>query len=447
MDHVGIESIKEAYAQKLVDNNDSSRGIDIYSRGFSDPIYSGLAFHPENELSKELINNAISDISVDLLGLNKEMSYLANSYASLISRVQIRLDAVQEKIDAEEDRIRDLNVIGGNYSQFDTVKSISRSDVTGTFSYMDKTFYGITKSRVEKVMSLSVNDVSGNGLEGNANVKDAVGNTSKRNHLVDNDSITQWEYCRYTAKSHQNGAPVRIFVDDEDARCTITFEGEQSFCAIKVQSSADISIEDVRVSTDEGIIYTGSLDHEIYLNRKDVKYSDPSYSYESGIIAFPAAKFMKLQLRSNGITDDVLLKKDGSPVEGVKRHCISIDNVIAFPAQYTDAVFETGELISSPVESIAIFANEYVPSYFPSGTFVQYIFTVNGIDQEVVPINSEKAGAKIIRHSDYTVGDSYVKHLNESIKSAKLKVIIKASGDGATPYVSNLKICFGKGTL
>jgi len=447
VDHVGIESIKEAYTQKLVNSGDSSRNIDIYSKEITDPVYSGLTFHPESELSKELINGAISDISVDILGLNKEMSYLADSYALLVNRVQIRLEAVQEKIDAEEDRIRDLNVIGGNYSQFDTVKSISKSDITGTFSYADKTFYGTVKNSRETTLSLFVNDVSGNGLEGNANVKDAVGNTENRSHLVDNDSITQWEYCRYTAKSHQNGAPTRVFVDDEDARCTITFEGEQSFCAIKVQSSADISIEDVRVSTDEGIIYTGSLDHEVYLNRKDAKYSDPAYSYESGIIAFPAAKFMKLQLRSNGITDDVLLKKDGSPVEGAKRHCISIDNIIAFPAQYGDAVFETGELISSPVESVAVFANEYVPPYFPKGTFVQYILTVNGIDQEVVPINSEKAGAKIIRHSDYTVGDNYVKHLNESIKSAKLKVIIKASGDGATPYVSNLKVCFGKGVL
>ena len=88
-----------------------------------------------------------------------------------------------------------------------------------------------------------------------------------------------------------------------------------------------------------------------------------------------------------------------------------------------------------------------MPTYFTEGTYIQYILTVNGKDYEVVPINSNAAGTKVIRFSNYTVNDSYVEHLKETIKSASLKVIIHAAQDGSTPYINNLKVCLGKATV
>ena len=109
-----------------------------------------------------------------------------------------------------------------------------------------------------------------------------------------------------------------------------------------------------------------------------------------------------------------------------------------------DSYRESGGLLPTPVRSNAVFANEYVPSHFLNASYFEYILTVNGTDYPVVPINSERSGIKVIRFSENMYGDDYVHHINETIKSAKLKVVIHTTGDGATPYLSHLKICMGK---
>ena len=106
---------------------------------------------------------------------------------------------------------------------------------------------------------------------------------------------------------------------------------------------------------------------------------------------------------------------------------------------------QSEELISEPVESIAIFTSEYVPSHFPDNQdYIQYILTINGIDYNIVPINSNKEGIKVIRSSKLMSLDTYAEHIGESIKSASLSIIINTPDSYTTPYVSNVKICYGK---
>ena len=40
--------------------------------------------------------------------------------------------------------------------------------------------------------------------------------------------------------------------------------------------------------------------------------------------------------------------------------------------------------------------------------------------------------------------DTYAEHIGESIKSASLSIIINTPNSYTTPYVSNVKICYGK---
>lgn len=128
-----------------------------------------------------------------------------------------------------------------------------------------------------------------------------------------------------------------------------------------------------------------------------------------------------------------------------KRHAVRIGGIKANKNRYQEVnAFQSRELISTPVKSIALFCNEYVPSHFPAGTkYITYILTINGTDHEVVPVNANRDGMKIIRMTGSQEQSLYVIHLNEEIKSATLKVIIKTPNVGESPHFSNLKILIG----
>ena len=446
MDHIGAESLKQAYAQILIDNNNTERGLQVYNKGIKEPVFEGLAFHPESEPLKDRVNNSISEITIDLAGLNKEFINIGDKYTDLMNNMIVRLAAVDQKISAEEDRIRDINIICGNYNQFDSIIPITDTNSGGGYTYTDKVFSGeLTESK--KTIDLSVIDVQGNGQEGNSCVLNGQKLRNNRKNLTDNDVLTSWEYARYTSPDKHTNMDVKVNQDNEDARCTITFMAEEPFNSIKIQSGDDIIIEETQTSEDDGLTYHANMREEIHLNSKEHRYDKPDYVYESGIIAFPPTQYMKLRVRSSGTTDEKIIDKDGAVKETISRHRIAIDNVTADGSSYKTAQIKTGNLISAPVRSIAIFANEYVPPYFVEDKYFEYYLTINGIDYEMIPINSNRLGYKIVRFSDYSVGDSYIAHINETIKSAKLKVIIKPTGDGTTPYLSNLKVCLGKAVV
>lgn len=139
-------------------------------------------------------------------------------------------------------------------------------------------------------------------------------------------------------------------------------------------------------------------------------------------------------------------------LDNARRHVIRINDITAFSNTFElSSYLETTELISSPVDCIAIFANEYYSPAFTSNTsiydvedYLSYKLTVNGVEYNVVPINSHKSGIKIVRFSNYTVTENYTVHINEPVKSAKLKVNFVTPNPSYSPYLSNLKICLGK---
>lgn len=405
MEYIGTESLKKSYAQVLIENNRAERGIQIQKKERSEPIFEGLALHPENEPIKESINSGLTEISIDLAGLNKEFVHLGEQYSSLLNNATERLKLIDDKIKKEEDRIRDLNAICGNYRQFDSILELNSTNCSGSFSYEDGLFYG--KISVNKKIKAKVLDVQGNGKE--------EGEKSRPN-LVDNDVLTKWTYV----------------TKDENARCTITLSSEEPFNAVKIQTSDDIIVEEVETSNDDGITYLSNMSEEIHINNREHRYNHPNYVYESGIIAFPFTRFAKIRVRS--------AKKD-------KINDIVIDNIIVSGSEYEMATLEKSSIISNPVESIAVFANEYIPPHFLSEDYIEYILTVNGVDYKVVPINGHKPGIKVIRFANYSDNNNYTVHINETIKSAKLKVVIRTTRNNETPYLSNLKICVGKVAL
>lgn len=127
-----------------------------------------------------------------------------------------------------------------------------------------------------------------------------------------------------------------------------------------------------------------------------------------------------------------------------RRHTIKLNGISAEGNQYAlTTTRRSRQLITEPVESMAFFCNEYIPDHFPDSQYIKYILTINGTDHEVVPINSEKNGKKIVRTTASGLNSDYVLYLSESIKSAYLTIIIKTPNKTETPFISNLKVLIG----
>ncbi|MCY7865891.1 hypothetical protein P8918_13320 [Bacillus spizizenii] len=129
-----------------------------------------------------------------------------------------------------------------------------------------------------------------------------------------------------------------------------------------------------------------------------------------------------------------------------RRHAIRINSIEAKKNEYEgSSTMKSRELIRVPVDSIALFCTEFVPSHFPKNKYITYIMTINGVDYEIEPINSHRSGKKIIRHSDLDADQPYAIYVNESIKSAILTIVIRSEGTTESPLLSNIKILYGRG--
>lgn len=461
MEYLGLKTMKEEYANMLL-SKDTEKANRIFNSSTDTPVTEPLEIHPEEEIQKEIIENQFTDIIVDIQSLNYEVLEATKNYTSLMTDIVTRLNAVDTALEAERNRIQDMNIICGNYNEFTTVKQIKTSDVYGTVGLLgDYIFTAHTDNA--SVGKFGVTFVEGNGFSGNKfvynNKEYAINNmnTSNEQNIYDGDPLTIYEYSRLTSIGNKTETtPAEINFDKEEARCSINIRCEDTISMLHLDMDSHVILEDVLYS-DDGIIYKSAWTTPKEINNINQSYIDPNYIYGTGVISFPPSQFIKLQLASNGATDDKLafLFTDASnaqqPIErtielpNAKRHVIRISDITAHVGIFSQGYLQTKELITNPVQSIAVFANEYIPEYFPvNKTYIQYILTVNGIDYDIVPINSEKNGTKVIRVSNYSIIDDYVVHINETIKSASLKVVINTMDSNVTPYVSNVKICFGK---
>ena len=406
MEYVGTESLKKAYAQTLIENNLVDRGIQVHKKDWATPIFEGYALHPESEPLKDDINSCLTEIGIDIVGLNKEFSYLSKKYSALINNAKERLNIVEEKIKKEETRIRDLNIICSRYSQFDSIIGLAPESVSSDASSFENTFTAKLKE-TKRGLVPTILDIQGNGEE-----KDE----KARSNLVDNDPLTSWTYIKRSSKKNKS---------EESIICTITLHSKETFNTIKIQTDNNIVIEDVQTSNDNGLTYVSNMPREIHVNDERLRYDDPDYIYEAGIIAFPFTNFAKIRVRKKGKS-------------------LTLDNITIEGSSYATGTIVKNSIISTPVESIAVCANEYVPPHFPDDNYIEYVLTVNGKDYNIVPLNSHRQGIKIVRFANYSEGNNHTVHINETIKRAKLKVIIRTARDGETPYVSNLKVCLGK---
>ena len=467
MAYLGLKAVRDAYIDNLAQEGNVDKAAELNKRSQSEPIFSGYSVHPESEPDVEELNDALNDIHLDLMALRKEIIHSAESYKDLLESAKLRINNVNAKVLVEEERIKDLNAICGNYNEFKSVVTLTSDDLYGSYlAYDDRTF--CCSGSFKKVTPLIMN-VEGNGYEGNAYVR--VGdsylaesvNTANRNYMTDNSVSTAWEYSRLTMDRSEKIYPTDANFDVREARCSITIAADERFTSFALTSDLDnLIIEDVLTSHDHGSTFQSVMrTKEVHVSSMDDKYLNSGYAYGSGIISFPGTQWLKLVLRSNGATSDKLAfnwkdvehsTPDNSVVvvkelPSAKRHVIRINNIELFTGEFShQTTLTTDELIDRPVKSLAIFANEYIPEQFESQYYYcQYILTVNGIDFSVVPLNSDRNnGLKIIRFSGHNSQDDYVLELFEPIKTARLTINMFTEDKAYTPYLSNLKICYGE---
>lgn len=465
MEYQGINTIKAAYSDTLYKEGNAERAAQVKLKEYQEPIFENLEVHPEGVPDLSLIQNAMQDISIDLMAINQEIVSCANRYRNLINNIGRRFDAVDAILATEEERIKDLNTICGYYNEFESVRTLNYKYFNGSFSH-DGNYIFYCAANGEQPQ-LEVLSVTGNGYEGNAYVHDRIDgyqnksvNTANRKYMVDNNNyLSCYEYSRITANKRMASYPDDVNYDAIEAECTITLGCKKPIGAIKITSDMNnLILEDLKFSTNNGGTYISAIDHEIDIVSKEAVYKqNGNYAYGSGIICFPSSNRIRLTFRSKGVTNDSLAYDvvdttvAESPIvktielPAAQRHVIRLNDIHAVSSSFTTAsLMQSVELIKDPVDSIAIFANEYEPQHFQDRQHFEYILTINGIDYNVTPVNSNRAGLKVIRFSHEMEKDSYSLHINESIKSAYLKVLMYSDDSSTTPVLSNLKVCYGR---
>ena len=314
MEYVGIESIKRAYRDILQERGDYELAAKIERKDFLDPVFEGFELHPEAEMDRVDFNLMAQKIGIDLFAIDSELASAANNYQNLMDDVLTNLASVDEIIAMEQERIEDINIILGNFKDFSGVVSFKAQDLTGTCSAFDEYTFTVQATTRYNV-PLTVDDVSGNGYEGNKYVynngyfeQEAL-DTSNRNNIVDESSYTYYEYSRVTAETPNNSYPADVNYDSQEAECSVVLVSNQLFNTVKIQSDFDtLEVSQISVSND-GISYIKTMDNPIQVNNSIQRYDSSDYIYGSGVLCFPSSKYAKISFKSHNTTNDNLAFK------------------------------------------------------------------------------------------------------------------------------------------
>lgn len=417
------------------------------------PISIYNEINGDTEPSRDEINLIVLDAVADFMIIDNEVQNLAKKYSSILRNTQEKLDNFEGIIQGEYDRLRDLQLLKLSYENIDNVIVLTENDFNGDFNYDSGNKAISAKSTITKE-PIYIVDIDGNGYEGNTFaydtekdvfVEDFYGKTS-RAALKDNNMLTSYEYSRICGNTADEQNP-NINADNINAKCTILIQTAQTIDSIKIDSdNKDLAITQISTSADEGKTYTSQLNsvHNI-----------------GNILAVPSTRFVRLELESSYVdtkyavaVQHIVNGESGVKIyDDARRKVIRINQITGLRNTYENdgtTVIKTDNLIADgkAIKTIAIYANSYVPDSYPAikssnESYIIYTLTINGKEYNVIPINSNASGIKIISYRDMTYANNSISYLSEKIKSAYLTIKIKALDGYGSPQVSNVKICTG----
>jgi hypothetical protein len=444
-----------------------------YVKNKYDKNYTGFSMHPEEGMETKL-NDELINIQNDLIQIDNALIAAGTQVYNLMTKTLLRLDNIHTSIMTEKERFQDMQMLCNKYNDYDQVKLLKESDFQGKFNYENGVFSPPVSN--EKSVKLHVIDVFGNGYEGNKYVYKDYAYTNKtldtsiRTNITDSKVTSYYEYSRVTVSNAEENIISDFNKDNKEAVCTITFHAEEPVNEINIRSdNSDILIINVAYTLD-GLTYTDLSLPYLSINNKLDSYENYGYVYGSGKIVFPEkVPMFKITFQSNGYNNDeiayektLLVYEDyydetgyvmdpdpievftqiTTPVESAKRHVIKLNEIDAGFYQYENkSKMQTYELINQDTYAIAVFANVYIPSGLTDDS-VKFTLTINGIDYEVVPINSHLNGTKIVRFSTGNSSNVYTQRIGEKIKSAYLTISF-SNETKLAPRVNNVKILLG----
>ena len=430
------ETIHSSY----LDYESEQERRDLYElackRKTTEPLFQSYDFHPDDEPVKQELIDELDKIKVDVFALDTECQGQADDYSSLVSDLTTRLKNIRGRVAKSGQKISDINLLCGYYPEFSNIVDVSELTLTGDYSYCGNSTFCAAMSKRSGV-DYEVTGVVGNGYEGNDYVVYGGGflaetnPTKDRALLTDHILDTAYEYSRIL--SNNTGSDYDIAQKDEQqAACTVELTGKSSFNMLLVYSDSSLVLDDVAVCSDTRYEWQ---------NRPAQKLLDqPNFSCICA--TFPQALKAKVVLSQTAVNGDVIGVSSSSSIKmlpDARRSAIRVCAIDAVSAEfYKTSVFKTPELLKTTMDSISILATEYAPT----GS-VEYVLTVNGKDYNVVPMNSQKNGTKVIRYSTAKSEDDYITTIGEKISSASLTISINTASAQETPLVSGIRVCLG----
>lgn len=418
--------------------------------------FKPIFIHPEEEPNVDELNSNIININNDLEYIDNTLTSVAANFNSLMENTKLKLTNIKKLLNMEKERQEDINILCNKYSDFSSVLTLDENDFDNGLVFTDN----ILTANVYNINNVSyeIKDISGNGQSGNAYVyqgEDFISNvldTSNTSYINDDNLTTFYEYERITINNEEN-APLSFNKDSIEAECYVILKAVDYVNKLLINSDRDDLILKEVYTSDDGVSYALDKEYNIQINKNQDKYKDQSYIYGSGIISINPSKYIKLCFKSNGYTDDTIahikafnennsITKKIVKVLSAKRHLIKLNGISLSKNVYSTGTILSNELITDPIKYIAIYSNEYICSDYDIKDAVNYYLIINGNEYEITPINSDRVGKKIIRTSSQTYQFENTIYIEESIKSAKLKINIKASNN-VTPFISNIKVLIG----
>lgn len=425
-------------------------------------IFTPIYIHQEEEPNILDLNNNLNNITKDLEQIDNNIILSTEKIQNLLNNTKLKLNNIKEYLAAEKERQEDMNILCNRYSEFASVLNLKDDDFSGDLSISN----GILSAKIKSQdnVNLSIIDINGNGYEGNKYVysdnnflEDSL-KSNNRNSLIDNNLSTYYEYSRITINNSVKDAPILFNKDSTEAKCSIELKADKAINKLIIYSDRDDIILSKVFTSQDGLNYSLDKEYNLAINERYDRYNNQSYVYGSGIIAFEHCNYVKLFFISKGYTNDNIaflntfynnsnsnssIIKKIEKVDSAKRHVIKINDITAFNNKYTKGSIISKELINTPINSIALYCNEYINNNYSIENNISYYLIINGEEQEIQPINSNRNGKKIIRMSAQSYKSEHIIYLNENIKSAKLKIVINTANQNITPYVSDIKILIG----
>lgn len=432
------------------------------------PTYEQLYIHPE-EGEKFEINNKFNDIKYDINNINNIINTAAINVDTLLKSTVNRLDTINKKIINEKERLQDIKILCNKYTDFDKVVLVNPTNINiyGTAKW-ENNAYSLSINNFKQVQ-LALDNVAGNGEQGNKYVyknylyvSDSL-DTTNNEALFDDSISTYWEYQRITASSTEKYLLNNFYMDNEEAKCTLTLScSKEPINEIIISTDIEsLKIIDMQYSNDNIDYYPITIP-TITFSKLDC-YNNEDYIYGSGVLLVPNCKYVKITFQSNGSTNDSIAfekvmfedevfdeetinntHSETIEVKSAKRHLIKINDIQAYKNLYNkNSYLTTQELIQdAKMYSVSVFANTYIPEGLNDDS-IEFILTVNGVDYPVVPINNNSlTGTKVIRYSQGNSKSEYTILTNEVITSAYLTIKLKGTKD-LSPYINNVKVLFG----